>query len=299
MLSPCWRSPSGRCSASVLPDMPTSRYWPLLLALLGLGLFCAASQWRARTPVLLEPVVEGRVVIAAPVLLVLFGGDRFLAANLETMRLAATGVDFGQVDTGYLIRAQQEVARLNPCHEDNYYLANGLLTWGGADREGSEILRRASVCRFWDEFPPFFYGFNKSFFERDIEAAASHLEEAASRATSNAAVFRKFAIMLKAEQIQDEQLAVEFLQAEHDQASDPKLKAMLARRVKRLQGLVVLRDAQRRYQALTGKPLTDPGQLIEYGLLAAFPEDPLNLGYEFIDGRIVLKKLKVAGAEDR
>lgn len=275
------------------------RNWPLLLALLGFVLFSVASQWRAKTPTSEVSIIEGRVVIAAPVLLALFGGDRFLAANLETMRLAATGVDWGQADTGYLVRAQHEVAELNPCHEDNYYLANGLLTWGGADREGSEVLRRASACRFWDEFPPFFYGFNKFFFERDIYAAASYLEEAASRASANAAGFRKFAIMLKAEQIQDEQLAVDFLQAEHDQAADPILKAMLAKRVTRLQGLVVLRDAQRRYEVLTGMPLTEPGQLIEHGLLAAFPEDPLNLGYEFIDGRIVLKKLKVAGVEDR
>jgi hypothetical protein len=279
--------------------MPLYRYWPLLLALLCSALFSVASQWRSQAPTHETPVIDGRVVIAAPVLLVLFGGDRFLAANLEAMRLATTGVDLGQADTGYLVRAQQEVAELNPCHEDNYYLANGLLTWGGADREGSEVLRRASACRFWDEFPPFFYGFNKFFFERDVETAASYLEEAASRATANAAGFRKFAIMLKAEQIQDEQLAVDFLQAEHDQATDPKLKAMLAKRVMRLQGLVVLRDAQRRYEALTGKPLTEPGQLIEHGLLAAFPEDPLNLGYELIDGRIVLKKLKVAGVEDR
>ena len=126
--------------------MPSHRYWPLLLALLGFGVFSAASQWRAHTPAPVAPVIEGRVVIAAPVLLVLFGGDRFLAASLETMRLAATGVDWGQADTGYLVRAQQVVAELNPCHEDNYYLANGLLTWGGADREGTEEIGRAS-CR--------------------------------------------------------------------------------------------------------------------------------------------------------
>jgi hypothetical protein len=279
--------------------MRSQHSWPLLLALLGFAVFSVASQWRASTPASEVPVVEGRVVIAAPVLVMLFGGDRFLAANLETMRLAATGVDWGQADTGYLIRAQQVVAELNPCHEDNYYLANGLLTWGGADREGSEVLRRASACRFWDEYPPFFYGFNKFFFERDVEVAVSYLEEAASRATDNAAGFYKLAVMLKAEQIEDEQLAFEFLQSEHDQASDPKLKAMLAKRVKRLQGLVTLREAQRRFESLTGQPLAAPEQLIEHGLLAAFPEDPLKLGYEFIDGRIVLKKLKVAGVEER
>lgn len=273
-------------------------YRTMLLALLGFAVFTATSQWRAHTPVPEMLVAEGRVVIAAPVLLVLFGGDRYLAANLETMRLAATGMDWGQADTGYLVRAQQEVARLNPCHEDNYYLANGLLTWGGADREGSEVLRRASACRFWDEYPPFFYGFNKFFFEHDVEAASSYLEEAASRATDNAAGFYKLAVMLKAEQIQDERLALDFLQSEYEQASDPKLKAMLAKRVQRLQGLVALREAQRRFEEQSGGPLVTPEQLLDHGLLAAFPEDPLKLGYDFNDGRFVLKKLEVAGVGD-
>lgn len=271
----------------------------LLLALFGFAVFSVFSQWRSHTPEPEVPVIEGRVVIAAPVLLVLFGGDRFLAANLETMRLAATGVDWGQADTGYLVRAQQEVVELNSCHEDNYYLANGLLTWGGANREGAEVLRRASVCRFWDEFPPFFYGFNKFFFERDKVAAAKYLELAAQRATGNAAGFRKFAIMIKVEGIQDERVALEFLKNERDQAKDPKLKEMLAKRIVRLEGLVILRDAQRQYELLYGGRLQDPKRLLEVGLLDAFPDDPLKLGYEFIDGRFMLKKLKVAGMEER
>ena len=278
--------------------MPNPRYWPLVLSLVGFGVFIGASQWRAQTPLPADPAIEGRVVIAAPVLLVLFGGDRFMAANLETMRLAATGVDFGQVDTSYLIRAQHEVARLNPCHEDNYYLANGLLTWGGAEHEGSSVLLRASECRFWDEFPPFLYGFNKFFFERNKLAAVEYLEVAAQRSARNAAGFRKFAIMLKVEDIQDERVALEFLQKERDQAKDPKLKDMLAKRAVRLEGLVALREAQRQYEK-KGAVLQDPQQLIETGLLQSFPEDPLKLGYEFIDGRFMLKRLKVAGVEDR
>ena len=264
------------------------------------AVFASISFWRAQQPLQAEqPQVPDRVVISAPILLLLYGGDRFLAADLETMRLAATSMYEGQSDTNYLIRAQQVVAQLNGCHEDNYYLANGLLTWGGADREGSEVLRLAGACRFWDEYPLFFYGFNKFFFERDVEAAAVSLEEAASRATANAAGFRKFAIMLKTEQIQDERLALEYLQAERDKSSDPKLKDMLAKRVQRLQGLVTLREAQRRFEVRVGSPLAAPEQLFESGLLTAFPEDPLKLGYEFVDGRFVLKKLKVAGVEDR
>jgi hypothetical protein len=277
--------------------MHSRKYWALLLALLGFGLFTMASQWRTQVPKLVEPVVEGRVVIAAPVLLVLFAGDRFLAANLEVMRLAATGVDSGQADTGYLTRAQQEVAELNPCHEDNYYLANGLLTWGGADREGTEVLRRAMGCRFWDELPAFFYGFNQAFFNKDIAEASRALERAAQRATGNAAGFRKLAVMLQAETFADEQLALDFLIQERDAASDPKLHAMLDKRVVRLQGLVALREARRSFEAEHGG-LQALEQLVEYGLLSALPEDPLRLGYELRDGQIILKKMKIAGMED-
>ena len=257
-----------------------------------------ASQWRAQVPEQAVPLIEGRVVISASVLLTLFGGDRFLAANLETMRLAATGVDWGRADTSYLIRAQQEVAELNPCHEDNYYLANGLLTWGGADREGTEVLRRAMQCRFWDELPAFFYGFNQAFFNKDIPEASRALELAAQRATHNAAGFRKLAVMLQAESFADEKLAVNYLIQQRDAASDPKLHGMLDKRVIRLQGLVDLREAQRHFEAANGA-LQNLDQLVEAGLLAALPEDPLRLGYELKDGRIILKKLKVAGMEEQ
>lgn len=243
--------------------------------------------------------IEGRVVVAAPVLTVLFGGDRFLAANIETMRLASTGLDSGQADIEYLVRAQNEVARLNACHEDNYYLANALLTWGGAQEGGEIVLKAAMDCRFWDEWPPFFYGFNRFFFQRDVSGAVPALEEAASRSTDNAAGFRKLAVMIQVEQIADERLALEFLNRERDQARDPKLKDMLAKRAVRLSGLVQLREAQRVYEKRNGISLREPQQLIDSGLLKAFPEDPLRLGYEFLEGRFMLRKLQVAGAEER
>lgn len=273
--------------------------FPLIVAFLSFSIFIVVSQDRIAISNSIVPQVEGRVVIAAPVLLVLFGGDRFLAANLETMRLASTGFDSGQGDTEYLIRAHNEVVRLNACHEDNYYLANALLTWGGAVEEGEVVLRAAMNCRFWDEWPAFFFGFNRFFFQRDISGAIPALEEAANRATDNASGFRKLAVMIQVERIADEQLALAFLNRERDQAHDPKLKDMLAKRAVRLSGLVQLREAQKVYETRSGAPLREPQQLIDSGILQAFPEDPLRLGYEFIDGRFMLRKLKVAGVEGR
>lgn len=272
---------------------------PLVLALFCFGLFSFASQWRSQVAEQIAPLAGGRVVISSPVLVLLFGGDRFLAANLETMRLAATGLDWGRADTGYLIRAQQEVAELNPCHEDNYYLANGLLTWGGADREGSEILRRAMQCRFWDELPAFFYGFNQAFFNKNISEAERALELAAQRATSNAAGFRKLAVILRTESFADERLALDYLVAQRDAAkADPKLQQMLDIRVVRLQGLVALRDAQRRFEA-RGQVLSDLQQLVDSGLLPALPNDPMRLGYELRNGHVVMKRIRIAGMEEQ
>lgn len=271
----------------------------LLVALLCFALFYGIAVWRSLQPVALKPpLFTERVVIPAPLLVALNGGDRFLAADLETMRLAATGMDDRGVDTGYLVRAQREVARLNPCHEDNYYLANGLLTWGGAVEEGNDVLRAAVECRFWDEIPPFFYGINLSFFQHNNEEAARVLEIGAERSPQNAAAMRKLAVMLRAEQFADERLALSYLIQQRDSAADPKLRDMLDKRVIRLQGLIDLREAQRRYEDEHG-PLMSLEQLVEQHLIDSLPADPLRLGYELRDGRIELKKLKIAGLEEQ
>ena len=238
-----------------------------------------------------------RVVVPAPLLLVLTAGDRFLAGDLEVIRLAVTGVDVVGVDTIYLTRAQREVARLHPCHEDNYYLANGLLTWGGAVDDGNFVLKAAIDCRVWDGVPSFLYAINKSFFENDIDEAVRALELSAQRWPSNSAALMKLAVMLRVESFADEKLALNYLTQQRDASNDAKLRAMLDKRVVRLQGLVTLREAQRRFEANNGA-LIRLDQLIEAGLLEYLPEDPLNLGYELREGRVILRKMKIAGMED-
>lgn len=290
----------GCFDASNLPDMAHQFRLPLLSALAFFSLFFALTQWRADQPELPKPSMPlDRVVISAPVLTALYGGDRFLAAGLETMRLAATGVDFGQTDTHYLVRAQRVVSELNPCHENNYYLANGLLTWGGATEDANEVLRRAMDCRWWDELPAFFYGFNKYFFDKNIKEAQAALRIAADRAGRNEAGYRKLAIMIEVEQIDDEKMALNLLKQERDKASGAKLIAMLDKRVKRLEGLLSLREAKRVYEERTGKALQHPEQLITTGILKTLPVDPMKLGYELKDGQFILKQVKVAGVEAR
>lgn len=275
------------------------RSFSFLLALAGFALFAAAVLWRSGQPIVFHDVaVEDRVVVSAPVLTALYGGDRFLAANMEAIRLSATAVDQGQADLHYLVRAQVVVAQLNACHEDNYYLANGLLTWGGAVAEGNEVLRRAINCRFWDGIPPFFYGVNLAFFDKDKKDAVQALELSAERWPENAVTLRRMAIMLRAEALADERLALNYLMQQRDTTHDPKLREMLDKRVVRLRGLIDLRAAQRRYEEAHA-PLQDLQQLVDSGVMAMLPQDPLRLGYELRDGRIEFKELKIPGMESR
>lgn len=261
--------------------------------------FIALVLWRTEQPIsATKQPTQDRVVLSAPVLTFLYGADHFLAANIETFRLAATGMDQGVADIFYLIRAHKVVSELNPCHEDNLYLANALLTWGGAVNEGEVVIKRAADCRLWDEMPPFLYGFNQYFFNHNIQRAQPWLEMAAERSPEHADNYRAMAIMFKVKQFADEKVALEILRNERENAGTPGLKAKLDTRIKRLEGLATLRDAQRLYEKRYTKPLKQPDDLLKTGILEKFPKDPTKVGYEFIDGKFRLTKIKIAGVED-
>lgn len=192
--------------------------------------------------------VRDRVVLPAVVQAVLVGGDRFLAANLESIRVVATADDVRDGADGnasFAIRARLAVALLNPCHEDNYYYGNALLTWGGMAEQGTELMGRAMNCRGWDELPAFFFGFNQFYFLKNVERARQALEEAARRSTVNAAAMRKLSIMLAAGEIKEETAALEYLRSERNAAQDQKLRRMLDKRIGRLEGLLLLKAAQK------------------------------------------------------
>lgn len=244
---------------------------------------------------------EDRVVISSPVQVALAFGDRFLAANLETIRLAATGMEInpvtGTIDGRYILRSHQTVTELNACHEDNYYLANAILAWGGADEEANKVLLAAAQCRFWDFLPAFLYGFNQYFFGRNVQEAQRGLEMAAQRSGENANAMRRFSIMIAAEELDDEAMALAYLREQQMQASDPSLADSLSDRVVRLERLIELRNAQKKYEAELGEPLPSAQALIDSGIMEAFPIDPLGIGYEFIDGKFKLRQLRIQGVE--
>lgn len=266
---------------------------PTLVALSALGLFFLFTYHLHQTPPAKRYNTFESVVIPAPIQTVIYGGDRFLGANIESARAASANNVFDARESTYRIRARKLVAQLNPCHEDNYWIGNAALSWGGAVDDGLELLHSAMQCRYWDEWPAFFYGFNQYFFKKDIDAASNAIEIAAQRSKESAASFRKFSIMLMAGEIDDTRSALAMIERERDQANDPKLREMLDDRVKRLSGLIQLQDAQTAYETKFRQPLEDPKQLISSGMLDAFPVDPLGLGYEFKDQMFHLSELTI------
>lgn len=239
-------------------------------------------------------------MIAAPIQLLMFVGDNYLAANLEAIRGATITLDNSKdrERAAYRLRSHLVVSQLNPCHEDNYYLGNAALTWDGMAEAGNKVLKRAAECRFWDEYPPFFYGFNEYFFNRNTDVAYQALMEASNRATNNAAALQKLAIMINAESMDDVEMAISYLEQEKQRSKDAKLKHMLDRRLTRLQGLKALREAQHRYEEATGKKLEHPQQLIEQGIIDAYPVDPLGLGYAYSNHEFQLAQRKIQGVEN-
>lgn len=252
-----------------------------------------AQQHSARSKARKSPA---SVAISAPVQVLLYGGDRFLAANMESIRATASATTPDAQH--YRLLAHKVVSQLNPCHEDNYWIGNASLSWGGAESEGFELLKNAVRCRYWDEWPAFFYGFNQSFFLNDIHEARLALEIAAERSTDNAAAFRTFSTMLAAGKIDNIRAALKFLISERDKVKDSDLREMLDKRVKRMQGLLALRDAQIEYEKRFGKPLFEPVKLIEAGILKDYPTDPLGIGYEFHEQTFRLKKMTIGNQNE-
>lgn len=272
----------------------------LAIALVGFAAFQVANQFRLPASASVISPVANQVVIGAPLQVALYAGDRFLAADVEAIRVAAIGPSEEESLSDYRIRAQTLVSRLNACHEDNMYLSNAMLGWGGAVNENNRILERATKCRFWDYAPPFLLGFNRYFFNKDFDGAKKAINIAAERASGkNKTGLQKISIMIGARKLNDEKMALQYLRNERKAAQNGKLAAKLDKRIKRLEGLMTLRDAQARFEAKYGHPLKQPQKLLTSGILKSVPQDPMNLGYEFVDGHFRMRAVNIGGVEIR
>jgi hypothetical protein len=212
-------------------------------------------------------------------------GDPFLASNTDVFRAVIVGTGNLDAETMHVLGAvQEDAALMNPYHEDNYYLAAAVLPWGGEVDSGIDVLDRATVSRPWDPMPPYLLGFTYQYFRGDFAKAARLVDLAADRSTGlNHTYFRRIAVRWY-EQSANPNDAIGVLRILAGRSRDPGFKQFIALRIKRVEGLIALRQADTAYRdAHGGARANQVGDLIGYAGVHAMPADPTGLGYQ-LDG---------------
>ncbi len=216
----------------------------------------------------------------------LAGGDRHLAANLAGFRVLVADTGRMKADD-YAVQGklQRDIAWFNPVHEDNFYIAAAILPWNAQVDAAQDVLARASAARVFDWYPLFHYAFIHYHFRKDPATGAKYLLEAVPRVHSQEdewALQSLAAIWI--EKGYRTGNAADMVQAMADNAPPGNFRHYLAVRAKRLQDLAVLQQAAKNYAEKHGKPPASLQELVDSGLVATIPKDPLGFGFA-IDSR--------------
>lgn len=255
--------------------------WQAIVALvLGCAVFVFAQ---SRLPGVKRAQVNAEIAIALPVFVqvAMAGGDRYLAASWAAIRALVTETSkMGPEDFRVLGLVQRDASWLNPAHEDNYYIATAILPWEGQVEAAQLILRRASLARFYDYQPAFYYAFNLVHFMGDYLAASEWLLQAAPKLPKpdERLLLENFAARWL-DRTQDVELAARIVDAMAAQAKRKDFADYLRVRAQRLRDLGVLRRAAIVYSDRHSKPLVELSELVSAGLVAKLPVDPFGFGF--------------------
>lgn len=223
---------------------------------------------------------EMTLMLPASVQLLLSGGDRYLAANISAFRSQTSGV-FDMSENGYRVLGETQLAAslLNPYHEDNYWTAGANLAWNNQVPMAQTILERASQARTWDEMPLFFHGFNRFYFLRDMQGAAKDAQAAAARSVGGQQLAMLGIASRWVEWDEDATTAISMMQGMLAGTSDRNTRRLINARIDRLKGLMLLKEAARKYKKEQGKGPEKLKDLVAKGYLEKIPPDPFKRGY--------------------
>lgn len=240
---------------------------------LSLQILDTVSRTQAKPELLVALPLFAQVLLA--------GGDRHLAANMNGFRvLVAATEKMTPADYATQGRLQEDLAWLNPAHEDNYYIAAAILPWNGQIDAARHVLRRAADARQMDWQPLFYLGFHYYHFMKDpvfggrllLEAVPRAREEPDRWALQNVAA-RWF------EKGYDPAGAANIVDAMAKGTNAGNFRRYLQLRANRLQDLARLRDLAAAYRQRHGRPLANLSDLVGDGSIVAIPDDPLGEGF--------------------
>lgn len=224
---------------------------------------------------------ELAVVLSPPVQVALSLGDRYLAAELLAVRMLVVDViGMPQEQRALLAQIHRNIAFLNPCHEDNYYIAQAFLAEFGFVKVQDEILGAAQECRSWDFMVPFWRAFTAAHYSRDFIRAGDYYVESAKRTSGDQREQMLYFASLQYAKQDDAKFTARVFSGLRDSSSNPKVKEYLQIRVVRMERLAMLQDAAKLYLQKMSKKPSRVEDLLTAGLVAAIPEDPLGKGYQ-------------------
>lgn len=258
-----------------------------LCAMVGAVLFVSIQQRLQPLP-RMKANAELEVVLPLFAQVLMSGGDRHLAANLGAIRALVTETrNMTAADYALLGRLQDDVSWLNPAHEDNYYTAAAILPWEGQLDSAQAILSRATLARFYDYQPAFYYAFNLVHFKGDGLAAAQWLREAATRLPDpqERLIMENFAARF-AERSQDLRLAIGIVDAMAANTRRQDFAKYLRLRSDRLRMLLSLREAAETFVRRHGRPIVALDELVAARLIPEVPKDPLGAGFSVNDAGV-------------
>lgn len=259
--------------------------------MLAAAIFVLTSEYLKSAP---RQSVRSELQVALPLFVQVFMsmGDRNLAANIASIRALVVETQKMTPDEfAILAKVQEDIAWLNPGHEDNYYIAAAILPWVGQVDAAQHVLARASVARRYDYQPAFYYGFNQLHFRNDAAGASAWLREAAEHLPDgpNKIQMQNLAAIWM-DKAPDIDTAIKVVEALAEQSKRQDFKRYLEMRVQRLQTLKALRVAASSYRQQHGRPPTALQDLVATGHLAVLPDDPFGFGYDIdTQGEIILR----------
>lgn len=257
------------------------RSWGSLLGILaGVAAFVLATS-ALQGKETRRSISEMEVALPWFIQVIMTGGDRYLAAEVNTVRALVSST--AKMDAGnyrILARVQEDASWLNPGNADNYYLAAAILPWNDELDASQRILMNATHGRPFDSLPPFYYGFNIYYFNKDPTSAARWMRAAAAREDSQQNRFALENIAAKwYEKGNDPAVAISLVEAMAMEARDPAFRRYLLQRVERLRMLQSLIEVAEKFEAQTGRKLKRLDELIVGGYVTELPVDPLKLGF--------------------
>ncbi|MEO0235502.1 MAG: hypothetical protein ABIM02_02125 [candidate division WOR-3 bacterium] len=172
------------------------------------------------------------------------------------------------------------IVKLCPFYFDNYYIANGFLTWDFGDAESANEILKEAIKYNPDNYVYYFYlGFNSFYFLRDFDSGAKYLLKATE--ISGDPRFAHLASRLLYSTGRTE-VAIAVLENMLKNVKEEAWREQIEKRLKALKSFYYLQSAIGVYVERFGRKPTNLQELVSSGIIDRIPEDPYG-GVFYID----------------